>query len=210
MVPYIKQSQEPELGVSANLQFRKDYQWVIVKQLLIMMNADGLLKKLLISTVIVVLSMATGLLFNVVNPNGIKVFGGSTVGKAVSLTTGDHADAEVPEDDDAVEYISLEDAKVYFDKGDALFVDARSRKTYASRHIQGAVSLPAASFDKRFDEFSNDVDKEATLVVYCQSSTCPKSDVVAEKLEVIGYTAIKIFAGGWVEWVEAGYPVEGE
>ncbi len=176
-----------------------------------MKSATGIGKTLLVSMAIVVLSMATGLFFNVMNPNGVGVFGGSTFGNTVAMDSADHEKAEGPAGEGtSIGFITLEEAKAFFDNGQTLFIDARSKRIYTKQHIRGAVSLPASSFDKRYEDFSKEVDKEITLVVYCQSFSCSKSEVVAEKLAVIGYTNIRVFAGGLVPWVEAGYPVEGE
>lgn len=182
-----------------------------------MKKKEKAVKKLLISLIITIASVVAGLLFNMVNPNGIEVLHGSTGGGTANMVVGSEAgdnealkgspDGAVPEG--VIEHITLEAAKEYFDKGKGLFVDARSQETYAIKHIRGAVSLSAGSFDKSFEEFSDAIAKDTLLVIYCQSITCSKSDIVAEKLRAIGYRHIKVFVGGWVEWLSAGYPVQG-
>ena len=108
-----------------------------------------------------------------------------------------------------IELITLFEAKEYFDKGDGFFVDARSEYKYYELHIPGALSLSASRFDSQYEEFKDTIAKDALLIIYCHSITCPYSDIVASKLRGFGYTNIKIFAGGWTEWLRARYPVQG-
>jgi rhodanese-related sulfurtransferase len=59
--------------------------------------------------------------------------------------------------------ISLADAKLVFDKNNAIFVDARSADTYRQEHIKGAVSIPLGSDPKTF----KDLPRTKTIIVYC-------------------------------------------
>lgn len=222
-------------------------------------------RTLLISITITIAASVCGILFNMVNPNGIQftkgspeeafydvaavanensesstevqrenpdavpenhVTGNRDSGIAEQTSGGDAtassavATAEVEKDEPPenpeggissgeIELISLSKAKEYFDRGEGFFVDARSRYSYYELHIPGAVSLSASKFDSQYEEFENAIAKDALLIIYCQSITCRYSDVVANKLKGLGYRNIKIFAGGWVEWVQARYPVQG-
>ena len=108
-----------------------------------------------------------------------------------------------------IELITLQKAKEYFDKGEGFFVDARAEYSYYEMHIKGALSLSASRFDSQYEEFKDIIAKDALLIIYCHSITCSYSDIVASKLRKLGYTNIKIFAGGWAEWLLAKYPVQG-
>uniref|UniRef100_B3EKP1 Rhodanese domain protein n=1 Tax=Chlorobium phaeobacteroides (strain BS1) TaxID=331678 RepID=B3EKP1_CHLPB len=120
---------------------------------------------------------------------------------------------DTPSSADAAEVviqpISLSKAKEYFDRSEGLFVDARSEFQYYKRHIPGSLSLSASRFDAQFPDFEMNIDKDKLLILYCHSITCRYSDIVANKLKGYGYTNITIFAGGWTEWLQAGYPVQG-
>jgi|GEM_PF-1199421 len=230
-----------------------------------MKGMKGMGRTLLISITITIVSSVFGILFNMVNPNGIQfterspeqalydvaavanennessrevqrenpvaipedhVTENRNSGIAEQTSVGDAAassaaaTAEVEKDElpenstdeispGEIELISLSKAKEYFDRGEGFFVDARSEHSYYKRHIQGALSLSATRFDVQYSDFSGIMAKDALLIIYCQSITCPYSDIVARKLRDLGYTNIKVFAGGWAEWLQARYPVQG-
>lgn len=170
-------------------------------------------RTLFISVFIIMATGVFGLFFNMVNPNGIELTG-SARSAAVPVIETEHEESATESAGDLsenaqIELITLHQAKAYFDKGDCFFVDARSRHSYYDLHIPGAVSLSANKFDSQYDEFEEAIAKDALLIIYCQSITCRYSDIVADKLSGLGYRNIKIFAGGWTEWVRARYPVQG-
>lgn len=51
-------------------------------------------------------------------------------------------------------------------------------------------------------------DKDAALVTYCSNAACANSGQVASKLEKLGYTNVRKYAGGIQDWSEAGLPIE--
>src|SRR5438067_2488600 len=50
----------------------------------------------------------------------------------------------------------------------ALFVDVRNPISYAYGHVEGAVSLPDADFDRVFPELRPRLQRAATILVYCK------------------------------------------
>jgi len=91
-----------------------------------------------------------------------------------------------------------------------MLIDARP---YQGKYVQGyiptAVSLPDSEFDKRAAEVLPK-DKNATLVFYCEGPSCKLSHSSARKAEALGYRNVKVFPGGYPEWVKAGeYPAIG-
>ncbi len=48
------------------------------------------------------------------------------------------------------------------------------------------------------------------IVVYCSNSACPASVFAYEYLVHHGYKHVRRYAGGILDWEEAGYPLEGE
>lgn len=184
------------------------------QDIILMKGKQVMGRTLFISIAITIAASVFGVFFNMVNPNGIEITGSGapTMVPVIeteheeSVTGGDAGD--VPEKAQ-IELITLHEAKAYFDRGEGFFVDARSRHSYYELHIPGAVSLSASRFDSQYEEFKDAIAKDALLIIYCQSITCRYSDVVADKLKGLGYRNIKIFAGGWTEWVQARYPVQG-
>ncbi|MBK7496538.1 MAG: rhodanese-like domain-containing protein [Candidatus Omnitrophica bacterium] len=96
--------------------------------------------------------------------------------------------------------------------GMAIFIDARSAEAYAEGHIPGAFSIPYTLFDEGQPPEVEMIPRDQDVVIYCDGADCHASQVVADRLEELGYvkTRLKIFSGGWQEWTELGGEVEQE
>ncbi len=81
-----------------------------------------------------------------------------------------------------------------------VFIDARLARDYKSGHLKGAISVPVNSSDEERQKATADIDKDAHVVLYCQSAGCKYAEIVAFKLIEDGYSDVSIFKGGWVEW----------
>jgi 3-mercaptopyruvate sulfurtransferase SseA len=66
-------------------------------------------------------------------------------------------------EDENVARIAVEEAKAEFDKGNALFVDARPAAAYEMEHIKGAVNITSATLDEQL----NTLPKNKKIIVYC-------------------------------------------
>ncbi|MCL5037770.1 MAG: rhodanese-like domain-containing protein [Chloroflexi bacterium] len=108
-----------------------------------------------------------------------------------------------------IEDINLTRAKELFDRGEAVFIDARAEHTYLEKHIKGALSLSASRFSRQYKNVKDKITKDTLLIIYCSSTTCQSSDYVANNLKDCGYINLKIFTGGWTEWLNADYPTQG-
>lgn len=75
---------------------------------------------------------------------------------SVVAPTADPAFASLPR-------IEIADAFARFEKGDALFVDARSAAEFAQEHVPGAVNIPYTEAEARMGELPKDKD----IIVYC-------------------------------------------
>ena len=51
-------------------------------------------------------------------------------------------------------------------------------------------------------------DKTAEIVTYCSNEACGNSQAVANRLERLGYTAVRKYREGIQDWVAAGNPTE--
>ena len=58
--------------------------------------------------------------------------------------------------------ISVDEAKAHFDDGSAAFVDSRSRSSYDSEHIVGALPAPEGSA-----ELDSSIPKDQLIITYC-------------------------------------------
>ena len=105
--------------------------------------------------------------------------------------------------------LGLMQVKELYDRKEATFVDARDAKAFATRHIRGAVSLPAGEFGTQLRRFRAQVPTTATLLVYCNGYDCHDSREVGSELLKNGYRTVYVFEGGFPEWRDAGYPTAG-
>jgi rhodanese-related sulfurtransferase len=79
---------------------------------------------------------------------------------------------------------------------------------YVGGYIPTAISLPDSEFDKKTDLLPK--DKNTTLVFYCEGPECKLSHSSAKRAEKLGYKNVKVFPGGYPEWVAKGnYPAIG-
>ncbi|MBW1956202.1 MAG: sulfurtransferase [Deltaproteobacteria bacterium] len=82
-----------------------------------------------------------------------------------------------------------------------MLIDARpTRSKYDKGHIPMAVNIPYTEFDKHVDKLPK--DKTALLIFYCEGPQCKLSHKSARKAEALGYTNVKVFAGGFPRWME--------
>lgn len=110
----------------------------------------------------------------------------------------------------SIVFINLAEADDLFSKGKALFIDSRAKETFQAGHILGAINIP---FMEQKEERSLDLlslSLERTLVVYCDGNRCQSSVGLAKILNKKGFKDIKIFFGGWAEWLMGGLPISSE
>jgi rhodanese-related sulfurtransferase len=104
--------------------------------------------------------------------------------------------------------ISLEDAREHFEKGTALFVDARPKGAYATGHIKGAINLDPDEFDAWSGNFFSQVPQDRAVIVYCEQEQYRQSVALAEKLTWMGYEKIYGMKNGWGLWKENRLPID--
>jgi len=111
--------------------------------------------------------------------------------------------ADVP----APSMISRDEARSFFEAGPALFVDARNDFDFNLGHIKGAVNVPLKDYDVRKSAL-REVPRDHLIIAYCDGAECNSSIELSVKLMKDGYRNVKIFFGGWREWVDANLPIE--
>jgi len=108
----------------------------------------------------------------------------------------------------ALAQITRENLREKIERGDDfVLVDALSPMSFAMMHLRGAINLTPGWVDDRARRRSPDLDKQ--IVVYCQSSDCDSSVLVANRLIDLGYRNVRHYTGGVRDWMEAGLPLEG-
>lgn len=104
--------------------------------------------------------------------------------------------------------ISLSEAERSFQTKKVLFVDARLSEDFNSGHVAKAINLPYEDFEDNFPKVEKSLSSATELIIYCDGTECESSLFLARLLKDKGFQSIKIFFGGWKEWVQAGLPTE--
>jgi rhodanese-related sulfurtransferase len=108
----------------------------------------------------------------------------------------------------SVAQISRESLWQKIERGDEfVLIDALPPLAYAASRLPGAISMPPEYVTARARRRIPDRDTE--IVVYCASSTCDSSLVVAARLVELGYRNVRHYVEGKRDWMEAELPLEG-
>ena len=110
------------------------------------------------------------------------------------------------EDFPSIQFIGIFEAEDLFAGGNAVFLDSRAEEKYLEGHILGAVNIPFEGGERIVEE-QLPVPREATLIVYCDGNECQSSVLLAKVLAEFGFEDIRVFFGGWAEWIAAGLPL---
>jgi rhodanese-related sulfurtransferase len=102
--------------------------------------------------------------------------------------------------------ISAYEAKIKYDSGSAVFIDAREKEEFDESHIAGSINLPAGDplpVPSRLPYLK----KPKEIVIYCDGVSCGASARLAGKILGLTRKHIYIIKGGLPEWKERGFPV---
>ena len=104
--------------------------------------------------------------------------------------------------------LSLKAARQEFDRGDALFLDARGPSSYEAGHIPGALHLPAEASTERLREALAPYPPGILIITYCSGTGCRSSDILARHLtDDLELPNVQVLDGGFPAWKKAGYPI---
>ena len=150
------------------------------------MSAMRLLKDML---VILVAASAAGLAINLYHPRGF-----------VPVSRQDLALKRVVS-------VTAVEAKIKYDSGMALFVDAREKVAFDDGHVAGAVHIPAdAPPAGALDAL---MGRPREIVIYCDGAECGAAAKLARDMIGRGYGRnLYVIDEGFPGWEERGYPVE--
>jgi len=144
---------------------------------------------LLITTVII------AILFNLLRPAGIALFGFS------STDLIKKRQAQIPE-------ISLAEAYDLYLQKKALFVDARDPLSFEEGHIAGALNIYPDEAELYAPKLKTAKYRDVLIITYCDGPQCPLSKETAYALLREGMPQAKVLVNGWSLWLKAGYPVK--
>ncbi len=105
-----------------------------------------------------------------------------------------------------IRVISLLEAQDLFFARQAVFLDARSAGLFMDGHVPEARSLP---YETARDGMPGEIlalDRNGTIVIYCEGGDCQSSLAIAKLLHTKGFTDLRVVEGGWEDWKAAGLP----
>src|SRR5688572_469302 len=106
---------------------------------------------------------------------------------------------------DGVRTIDREELRQKLERGDQFkLIMALSEWGFRAKHIPGSLHF------NRPAEMFGAVGKDDEVVVYCSNLDCHASLAAYQALVDHGYTNVRHYAAGLVDWERAGLPLEGE
>lgn len=114
-----------------------------------------------------------------------------------------------PEALPGAEVVSAEAVRQLLARGPVAVVDLRKKASFAEGHVPGARNM-AKAYDDAANAFDVGVlgsDKDATIVLYSHGPDGWKSYHAAKSAVSAGYSNIRWFRGGWMEWHQKGMPI---
>ena len=101
--------------------------------------------------------------------------------------------------------ISRDELKERLDRADDLrLIMALNRWAFDAKHIPGSIHFDTP------DELYAAVRPDDEVVVYCSQVDCLASVAMYRDLVRRGYRNVRRYAGGLLDWEDAGLPLEGE
>ena len=108
-----------------------------------------------------------------------------------------------------IDRIERKELKWRMDRAEpSVFLEIASEDEYRKGHLPGALSVPPDRLAELVPELVQDRDVE--VVVYCEHTECMDAPRAARELEALGYTNVRVYAGGKRDWVDHGLGLENE
>lgn len=102
-----------------------------------------------------------------------------------------------------VDFAFVKSLMVFPGPPNVTIVDSRSADAgYNANHIPRAVNIPTAHFEQYAALLP--LDRRHTLVFYCADAECEDSRQLAGKAAALGFSDVRIYAGGFVDWHRNG------
>ena len=161
---------------------------------------SGLLTRI---AAICIVSCVLGLSVNAIRPDGIPL---------IRKPLKDQRSFSQPKTVITVQalFITLEDAKKEYDKGDVIMLDARPIEDFRNLRIKNAKSLYYEDAGAKWQNVLGSVPNDRTIITYCSDPECESAIKLADILTAVGFTKVFIMLDGIPMWKEAGYPVESD
>ena len=106
--------------------------------------------------------------------------------------------------DEPIRTIGRDELKAKLDRGDDVrLVMALNRWAFDAKHIPGSLHFDTP------EELYASVGPEDEVVVYCSNVDCLASVALYRDLVRRGYRDVRRYAGGLLDWEDAGLPLDG-
>ena len=149
------------------------------------------------------ISVFLAFFYNYFSPSGIALFGQWEKSKGV---VSPNAKNEVI--DNSIEINDPNLMKRIVEKKGEIILDVRNKDSYDEGHVPSALSFPLFEFDDVIEKLLELTVPVSPIVVYCSSIECSDSHTFAQRLNDMGFSNVKVYAGGYREWEEMGYEIE--
>lgn len=87
----------------------------------------------------------------------------------------------------------------------SVLLEAAAPEDYRQSHLPGALNLPPERVPAVASELIPRKDIE--VIVYCAGADSDASERVAQQLLTLGFSNVRLYAGGKRDWIEAGLPI---
>jgi rhodanese-related sulfurtransferase len=125
--------------------------------------------------------------------------------RAILETTMDQPRSTAALGSEPIRTIGRDELKAKLERSDDLkLIMALNRWAYEAKHIPGSLHFDTP------DELYATVDLDDEVVVYCSHVDCLSSVALYRDLVRRGYRNVRRYAGGLLDWEDAGLPLEGE
>jgi len=149
---------------------------------------------------IIFISITTGLLFNFYKNNNL-------LGYRVNPDIENTAKSDNYQDKSKIiRLINTSEAKDFFNKNDALFIDARDSWEFSDSHILNSINIPEYNYNPN-NPIIKLLDKNGIYITYCSADDCDLSRRLATKLKTNGFKNVFVYSEGFEKWIELRYPI---
>lgn len=150
--------------------------------------------------ILLTVSIILGAVLNIVNPEGIPLFGQWNPDKGL-VHAGEICIASLNPIDDV-------DVLDSYLRSKAVFVDARTSTEYDAGHIPRAFNLPVGKADEIIHDFAAIFPIDTQLILYCSGPECYDASDLMVILQEYGYQNVSVYFQGLLGWKNAGRPIE--
>lgn len=178
---------------------------------------------------IITASVVIAFIYNLVNPNGLKlirserelIWESDSLGSDVDLIS-ELSNESIPIVKDSLpDSKNLISSKEEFKEPKAIkiglayklfndgvkFIDARPVEEFNEGHIKNAINIPFYE-SENYEKVLSKISKDEVIVTYCGGHDCDLSIMLGDELFSKGFKKVYIFYGGWNDWLENNYPIE--